>query len=266
PSQAGTPNGSADFYSFNIQGTSFAAPQVAVGLALLYDAGTTQLNGANNALDARVLKAVLLNAADKTAGWTNNATGAGTTASPYLTTRGLDYEVGAGRMNLDRAFDQYLSGTTGLAGTGGNVAAIGWDYGFVNQINPFADYYITDPLAGNTTFTATLTWFVNRSIAANNATLEQRFDDLDLQIYRVAAVGGPILAANLVASSQTVADIVEHVHFTLPEDGLYAIRVNWFGTNWNFTGTTGENFGLAWSATAVPATTPPAPPGAVRRA
>jgi hypothetical protein len=255
PSQGGTPNGGEDFYSFNTQGTSFAAPQVAGGLALLFDAGTTQLGGANNALDARVLKSVLLNSADKTAGWTNNHTGTGTTVDPYETTRGLDYDVGAGRMNLDKAFNQYLNGTTGLPGTGGNVAHIGWDFGFVDENSPTADYYIVDTLQGGSLFTATLSWFVNRSIDNTNTTLEQRFDDLDLEIYRVGTVGGPILAGNLVATSNTTFDIVEHVHFTLPEDGFYAIRVNWFGTNWNFTGTTGESFGLAWAgvrASAVP--------------
>src|SRR5262249_34433406 len=144
---------------------------------------TSALGGANNALDGRVLKAVLLNSADKTSGWSNNSTGAGTKASPYKTTQGLDYNVGAGRMNLTTAYSQYLSGTTGVVSpTGGSVSNLGWAYGFVNQTAPNADYSITPLLAAGSTFVATMSFFVNRSIAADNSTLEQRFDNLDLQV------------------------------------------------------------------------------------
>lgn len=252
PSEAGSPNGNADVFSSNVAGTSFAAPTVAGGFALMADAGNARLPGVEGAQDARVLKAAMLNAADKTAGWTNNATGAGTTASPYNTTRGLDYTVGAGRMNLDRAFDQYLGGTTGVAGNGGTVGVRGWDYGFVNQAGSTATYYFSDALLGGSSFVATLSWFVNRSIDAANNTLEQRFDDLDLQVFKVASVGGPIIVGNLVASSTSAFDTIEHANFTIPDTGLYALRVLWAGTRWNFTATTGENFGLAWSAVAVP--------------
>jgi hypothetical protein len=246
PAQGGTPNGANNFYSFNTAGTSFAAPTVAGGLSLLVDAGRTQLGSANNALDGRVLKSVLLNAADKTAGWTNNATGAGTVASPYSTTRGLDYNVGAGRMNLTTAFTQYLSGTTGLSTpAGGNVSEIGWARGFAST-GSTADYLISSALQGGTSFAATLSWYVNRSIDGANNTLEQRFDNLNLQVYLLAGQGQPIATGQLVASSTSVFDVVEHVFFNLPQDGFYGIRVISAGTNWNFTGTDGETFGLAW--------------------
>jgi hypothetical protein len=249
PSQSGTPNGGPAYYSTNTAGTSFSAPTVAGGLALLANAGTVALGGANNALDGRVLKAVLLNSADKTSGWSNNATGAGTTANPYKTTQGLDYNVGAGRMNLSSAFDQYLSGTTGVASpTGGAVSNSGWAYGFVNQSGPHADYTITPELVGGSTFVATMTFFVDRSIDASNNTLEQRFDNLDLEVYQLDSPGGTILTENLIASSTSTWDTTEHVYFTLPATGYYAVRVEWIDVGWSFTpGVTGANFGLAWT-------------------
>jgi hypothetical protein len=251
PAQAGTPNGGNNFFSFGVGGTSFAAPTVAGGLALMVDAGRTQLNSANNALDGRVLKAALLNSASKTAGWSNAASGAGTVASPYSTTQGLDYNVGAGRMNLNQAFTQYLTGTTGLASaTGGTVSPVGWSFGAVSSASVNADYLISSSLQAGSTFTATLSWFVNRTIDNANNTLEQRFDNLNLQIYLLTGQNQPIATGQLVASSTSIFDVVEHVNFTLPENGFYGVRVLWAGTNWNFTGTDGENFGVAWSGVA----------------
>src|SRR5262249_57236785 len=58
------------------QGTSFAAPIVAGGVALLADYAWTSLPPANAsaAVDGRVMKAVLINSADKTGGWGNRPT------------------------------------------------------------------------------------------------------------------------------------------------------------------------------------------------
>lgn len=249
PSEIGTPNGGTGNFSFNTAGTSFAAPTVAGGLGLLVDKGVSQLAGANNALDGRVLKAVLLNSADKTSGWSNAATGAGVIGNPYLTTQGLDRNTGAGRMNLDRAFDQYLSGTTGVVSpSGGSVQNRGWAYGLVSQTSTTSDYSFNQSLNAGTQFDATLSFFVNRSVNASNVTLEQRFDNLDLEIYQLSGIGGAILPGNLVARSNTTYDTTEHIFFTIPATGFYALRVLWNGTLWNFTGTTGANFGVAWSS------------------
>lgn len=253
PSEGGTPNGGPGFYSTNVAGTSFAAPTVAGGLALMANAASVQLGGANNALDGRVMKAVLLNAADKTAGWSNAATGTGTTGSPYHTTQALDRNVGAGRMNLNKAYDQYLSGTTGVANPqGGNVGNLGWAFGSVSQALPTSDYRINTSLLSGSNLSATMSFFVNRSIDSTNNTLEGRFDNLDLEVYSLASLGGPILPANRIAFSDTIYDTTEHIYFNLPASGFYAIRVLWSGLNWNFTGTNGAAFGLAWSATPVP--------------
>ena len=112
---ANGPAGGPDWYSRNVNGTSFAAPTVAGGAALLYDAAYAVLGSTPDARDSRVMKAVLMNSADKTLGWNNGQTANPNGFGGVLTTRGLDNRVGAGRMDLNRAFDQLLSGTTDVA-------------------------------------------------------------------------------------------------------------------------------------------------------
>ena len=73
-------------------------------------------------------------------------------------------------MNLDTAYDQFLTGTTDIAGiSSGNlgfVDNVGWDFGEV--VSPTTnDYYFDAPLLGGSTFTATLTWFRDRRIDAS---------------------------------------------------------------------------------------------------
>ena len=78
-----------------------------------------------------------MNSADKTQGWDNGQTANPNGLGGVLTTRGLDNRVGAGRMNLNRAYDQFLSGTTDVAGMtprgDGHRPTRGWDFGQVGQ-------------------------------------------------------------------------------------------------------------------------------------
>ena len=96
------PAGGPDWYSRNVTGTSFSAPTVAGGAALLYDAAYAAVRRNPDARDARVMKAVLMNSADKTLGWNNGQIAHPNGNGGVLTTQGLDNRVGAGRMNLDR--------------------------------------------------------------------------------------------------------------------------------------------------------------------
>ena len=128
--------GGPDFYSRGgLGGTSFAAPTVAGGAALLYDAAYSVFPANDDARDARVMKAVLMNSADKTVGWNNGQVAHPNGNGGVLTTQGLDNRVGTGRMNLDAAYDQFLTGTTDVAGiTSGNLGLVddvGWDFGEV---------------------------------------------------------------------------------------------------------------------------------------
>ena len=104
--------GNANSYTTEA-GTSFSAPTVAGGVALLADYSWSALSAsdAKFAVDGRVIKAVLINSADKTSGWNNGQTWNGT---QWTTSQGLDYATGGGRMNLSQAFSQYanVSGNT----------------------------------------------------------------------------------------------------------------------------------------------------------
>lgn len=231
----------------NVAGTSFAAPIVASGATLMADAARQTFGNATKALDGRVMKANLLNSATKIAGWNN---GQANVSGVIRTTQALDYAAGAGAMNLNKAFDQLLSGTADVAGTGGgSISNIGWDYGVVTDAAP-NDYSFNAPLLGGSTLTVTLDWFIDRSInLATNATLEVSFDNLDLQVW---SRNGTALDA-LVAESVTLYNEVEHLNFVLPATDEYSIRVLFAGEVWDLTGDANQTpYGLAWSATYVP--------------
>lgn len=241
--------GDTDFYLPQMAGTSFSSPIVAGGASLLVDVGYDVFGG-GSAIDGRVIKAVLLNSADKTMNWDN---GQMLTGDTITTTQSLDYRVGAGRMNLDRAYDQYLSGTTGVALRGGGVESIGWDYGSVDSTAP-AEYYIAQALVAGSTFSATLTWFVDYTWDYETSLGElytDSFDNLDLQIWRVDGGGVP---TDLIAQSISLYNTVEHLSFEIPVTGHYMIRVIWAGEHYDFVDDLdAEFFGLAWYGVAVPA-------------
>lgn len=251
-------------YDDNLAGTSFSAPLVAGGAGLVVDAGK-QLYGTSAAIDGRVVKAVLMNSADKTSGWDN---GQSLSGGVVRTTQSLDYAVGAGRMNLDRAFDQYvltsdggMAGTADVAGLGsgdlGYVGAVGWDYGqVVATAGSENRYFIESRLLGGSEFNATLTWFADRlvgSIANFSGAAEDHLANLDLEIFRFDnLVDRNIL--ELVAVSESLYNVSEHLSFLLPRNGYYGINVRYTEAHWDFgEAESGEQYGLAWSGvTAVP--------------
>src|SRR5262249_36243980 len=156
--------------------------------------------------------------------------------------------------NLNRAFDQLTAGTNDVpgisVGAGVNAAAvqkIGWDYSRIH-FGAASDYLIAPQLKAGDTLTVTLDWFINRTInLATNATAENIFNDLDLEVWRTT--GG--LPTTLVATSDSQYNNVEHLNFALPTTDTYLLRVSFFGNNWNLSGALNssldEDFGLAWN-------------------
>lgn len=251
-------NGAIDWYWTNAGGTSFSAPIVAGGAALLVDVGHGYLGGYST--DARVIKAVLLNSAKKTPGWSN---GQALVNGVMRTTRGLDAAVGAGRMDLARALEQYINGTLDLPGSaGGHVPAIGWDLGNVAKDAPNR-YVIDNTLLAGEILTVTLDWFVHRTFtdpmagstdptligSAGGTVTDDRFDNLNLRIWK-AVDGEPSV---LLADSTSQYNNVEHLYYTIPEDGQYLIEVVWAGRIYDLAdaGTVGpspqnEDYAIAW--------------------
>lgn len=236
-------SGAGNFYSTNMAGTSFSSPIVAGGASLLVDAAYDRFGG-GAAKDARVLKAVLMNSADKLQGWDN---GQHEVKGVVTTTQSLDYQFGTGRMNLDRAFDQFLLGTTDATESQRwvSVEPTGWDFGTVTSAAS-EDYRIEGLIPAGATLTATLTWFIDATFYDDFGPDYESFDDLDLQVLRVTGED----STELIAESISLYNTSEHLHLTIPTEGQYMVRVLWAGEMYDFYDDANmEDFGLAWSVT-----------------
>jgi hypothetical protein len=238
-----------NLYFVNAAGTSFSAPLVAGGAALLVDAGKALYPANSNAVDARVVKAVLMNSADRFAGWDN---GQRLVGPVLVTTQSLDYASGAGRLNLARASTLYMAGVADLPGAGGApVGAFGWDYGRVAPRGT-NDYLIAAPIPAGERISITLDWFVTAGLDTNApASTYGSFRDLDLELW-TADAGQP---AARVAQSSSLYNNTEMLDVVSPSNGFYLVRVVDQGALYDFDGGGGGGtpYGLAWSvASAVP--------------
>ena len=243
-------------YSASIAGTSFAAPIVAGGAALVYSAAETlpQLSTNAEAGESMVVKSLLLTGADKTSGWSN---GQAVTNGVITTTQSLDWAVGAGRMNLDRTFDLQVNGQTGVSGQSsgaqGSVLGSGWDFS-ASLIGINNDYTIGDVLLGGSAFTTSLSWMRAREYDPGEISLfENAQADLNVSLW---SLGSDFSFESKVAESVSLYNTVEHLSFALPSTGTYGLRVSYAGNTFDNTGTWGtgtnvQTYGLAWDGTAV---------------
>jgi len=233
----GTASGSPNTFSSGVAGTSFAAPIVAGGVALMHDAARGMSLNAS-AHDARVIKANLLNSADKPGGWSNGQSNVG---GVVTTTQSLDYTLGAGAMNLDRTFDQYLLGQTDIAGTSGgtSTSAMGWDFANVNN-GSTTDIILDNVFGAGTTFTTTLIWFRDRESNSSLSVSDNAFADLNLEVWDSTFT-------TQFAESISLYNPVEHLAFDLPSTTSLALRVDYTGNR--FGSQTDADFALAWSGT-----------------
>jgi len=233
-----------------VGGTSFSAPIVSGGIALLKEATRAELPSTAEALDSRVVKAVLLNSATKIAGWDNNTIDSG---GVLTTTQALDYAAGAGMMNLEQAYYQMTSGDTNLSTTGGFIQNTGWDFGTVG-LGGSVDYIFSSLLDAGDTITATLSWFELIDLEWNEGfseflVSEYAFIDLNLELWQVVDNS----FETLIAQSITEWGVTEHFNISLPEAGGFGLRVTHAGVldEINWSGDLTE-FGLAWEVTPIP--------------
>jgi hypothetical protein len=242
-------------------GTSYAAPLVA-GAATLLSSMAHQLASdfsnegypsavaaANDANDGRVIKAILLNSADKLPGWNNGQT----MVNGVLTTmQALDYTQGAGALNVARAADNYLNGQFDpkvVGKSAANLGTKGWDLSTVTK--GVDNLYDLGQISSGTTLTATLAWFVDRAYdSATQTSDEGTFVNLNLDVYEV--VGG---SDKLIAVSETPYENVQQLSFALPATSDYVIGVNFAGVAYgpaDVAAPTNEDYAVAWSDVAVP--------------
>jgi hypothetical protein len=201
--------------------TSFSTPLVAGAAAVLLQAANRNDGGTNTATragDARSLKALLLNGAEKPPDWTHTA------PAP------LDPRYGTGLLNLWNSYRQLRGGKQAFnfstanavggahlppAGTNSLPTRRGWDQNTIsNPANQEAvnHYFIDLRSATNRTFTlkASLVWWRQLNQLAIN--------DLDLFLYNADL-------NTLVAASQSSVDNVEHLFLTNLPPARYDLQV-----------------------------------------
>ncbi len=236
-----------DLYFVNMDGTSYAAPMVAGGIALLQDAARRDLvlNHNDNplAFDTRVIKSVLMAGATKTEGWDNGQN------AMNVTTQVLDLRAGAGALNLATAADIYFMGTRDLEGTGGLMQRNGWDAGAV-QLGTAFEYRFAEEFTQAMALTVALNWFSVREFdEALLSGVDQAFSNLDLEVWELDG-GGDFLAK--VGESISIYNNTEFLRFDALRAGSYGLRVVFDSMVYDTVGVTDEFFGLAWTAVAVP--------------
>lgn len=250
------------YYYIGLAGTSFATPLVAGGAALLVSAARSmsEFSGVSDAARMNVVvKSVLLNSASKPLGWNN---GQMTIDGVLTTTQALDYDYGAGSLNLSRAYDQYVSGNRDvvglLSGSTASVLPIGWDLGTITLGDTTAyDFTVADPL--ETTLNVTLSW--NRSRIWDQALDNGNGDyrdvaqaDLDLSVWDITTAG----TATLIARSASLVNTTEHLSFALPALGQYRVAVDYDQNLFDLTPAgssyTTQEYGLAWAVVPEPST------------
>jgi len=254
-----------DAYSAGVNGTSFSSPIVAGGAALVQSAAKTlpELSSNPYATHSQIVKAILMTGADKTAGWSNALDEVTVNGDTYLqTTQSLDYDVGAGRMNLDRSFDIQVNGQRDVPGiTSGFVADVnvmGWDFANI-EINSINDYRLENPLQAGTEFVTTLAWMRARFYDEQQSQVfEIAQADLSLSVWSIDNSNN---FDTLIAISESDYNNVEHLAFLVPETGFYGIRVTYLsnifdntaGSIWG-TDLAPQEYGLAWHAVPEPST------------
>jgi hypothetical protein len=243
---------SVSYYS--VAGTSFATPLVAGGVALLDSTAKAAFPSGftNAATRSEVIKAVLMNSADKIPGWNN---GQAITNGVITTTQALDWAVGAGRMNLNAAYDQYTTsavvttvGGFSQSGFTASVQSTGWAFGTAMK-GGFNDYQFVSQLLGGQQIAVTLAWMRDRIWNAGIADyLDIAQAELDLMIYR--DTNG---TESLLAQSISPVSTVQQLFFRLPSDGTYRIRVGYSTNLFDLSGAHSlQDYGVAWSVSGVP--------------
>lgn len=284
-------DGDTQLAYINVAGTSFAAPTVAGGLALMVDAGRqfssesyvvtageatyfgAQLS--DRLIDARTMKAILLTSANRKGlpGWDNGQSAIATEGEHTIvrTTQALDWRFGAGSADFSNALTVMSSVGTHNFSSGGQrlvdpvnqtftVDATGWDFNTLSLLSGGKFTYDIDSLfRADDLFALSVTWF---SEAAYQATLGEENPDVNLE----SATFGSFFDLNLrvflkpeaddlfalFAESVSLYNTVELLEFALPYDAYLRFEVVIDGVVYDFTGADAVDYGIAWQTTAVP--------------
>lgn len=247
-------------------GTSAAAPHVTGTVALLQQYTTQQMALPNsrfggNSQRHEVMKAVMINAADKLAGVHGSTrdvlslNGMNWLSSPGYSddTVPLDPWIGSGHLNAKRSVQQYRPGEYDP----GTVPTIAWDYHSVGGSG--TQEYVFDQQIGPGYIAATLAWdrrVVKEGSGSSTNYLEG--DDFipndfahslnNLDLYLMPAESNDL--GDAIASSIAPVMSLEHIFFNIQTAGNYklVVRNNPLGGEGfaeNFLNST-ENYAIAW--------------------
>lgn len=228
-----------------VTGTSFAAPHVTATVALLQELGDGQLrtkqpNWTTDSRHHQVMKAVLLNSADKIQD-SGDGLRLGMTRTlidkqnqDWLASDAyqnpkipLDSQMGTGHLNAFRAYQQFSPGQWQPSAP---VPVIGWDYRTVDA-GAAVEYAFFKPLKQKSFVAITLTW--DRLVELDDQNKNQQYDageifgdrglnNLDLYLVKADAKKTDTGTA---CSSISQIDSVEHIFCPVPAAGNYKIRV-----------------------------------------
>jgi subtilisin family serine protease len=241
-----------------VTGTSFAAPHVTATVALLQEFGDRQarakkLNWSTDGRRHQVMKAVLLNSADKILD-SGDGLRLGMTRKlidkqnlDWLASDAyrdpkipLDAQMGTGHLNAFRAYQQFSAGQWQPSKS---VASMGWDYRQVTVGNA-VDYVLAKPLKQGSFVAITLTW--DRFVELNDRNQNQQFDVSesfsDRGLNNLVNADAKTSETKAICASVSPIDSVEHIFCPVPANGNYKIRVQYRQQVNQDT----QPYGLAW--------------------
>jgi hypothetical protein len=197
--------------------------------------GGTQWDGANP-LRHEVMKAILINSADKIAGVhgsnrdvLNEYIGGQRweqTLAALSDGISLDEQMGAGALNVGSALTNFQSGEYGP----GSVPNVAWDLGVTGGIGTTREYILEEPIPANSWVAVTLAW--DRRVELTSVDdeydfgedffdrpVEQEVNNLDIYLLPSDSDDLP----NATSASVSLVDNVEHIFFKVQNADQYKI-------------------------------------------
>ena len=217
-------------------GTSFAAPHVAGAAALLIQQGRDQ----GWLTEPKVIKALLMTGAIKPFVWKRSAVILNAGSQTWLeTTQPLDFELGAGLVNVEGASEIYSSGRRSEGLPSNQTSQQGWDKDHINLANTPTTYILgCKQIAPDAVITATLVW--NRNILENRTAEDH--DILSMVLSRLENSQW-----SSVASSISMVDNIQHIYYRVPfgtQPSNYRLDVHYGSDNDSIPGC---NYAIAWN-------------------